>query len=97
MIRRCNPFMTSAVVAGLVVGVSTAAFAQTTGSAMAPSGDTAGSTSGGMSPQNIPIAPGGVSGREIERLGPGVVLAPGDSRGALVSTPAEPASRGRGR
>lgn len=103
MFHRCNPLITSAVTAGLVVGVSTAVMAQTTGStAIAPGADTSGVNVGGIGPANVPIAPGAAGRGEIERIGPGgIPLAPGAagrmSGGAPTSTPEEPAARGRRR
>ena len=103
MFHRCNPLITSAVAARLVVGVSTAVMAQTTGSTViAPGADTAGVNVGGIGPGNVPIAPGAAGRGEIERIGPGgIPLAPGAagrvSGGAPMSTPGEPASGGRRR
>jgi len=86
------------IAAVLLLCLSTAAMAQTTGSAIATPiapGSEAPSI-GGISPGGVPVAPGaanlGTGG--IERIGPGgVELAPGAAgslgRVPLVSTPAE--------
>jgi hypothetical protein len=86
------PLMTAL---GLFLGASTATIAQTTGPALiAPGAGLPAGTIGGLSPQNIPIAPG-TAAPTTEQIGPGGIrLAPGTVGSGLVTTPAEPRAPG---
>jgi hypothetical protein len=97
MTHRGIPLMTAL---GLFLGISTGAMAQTAGTITEPIAPGAGlpaGSIGGLSPQNVPIAPGAAA-PATEQIGPGGIrLAPGSvgSAGApLVTTPAEPGTRG---
>jgi len=99
MTHRGIPLITAL---GLFVGISTGAMAQgTVTEPIAPGAGLPAGSIGGLSPQNVPIAPGSAA-PTTELIGPGgVPLAPGaaGSLGGvpLVSSPAEPGISGRRR
>jgi len=83
-----------AAATGLFLGISTVAMAQTAGPELiAPGLGLPEGSVGGVSPQNIPIAPGAAT-QATEQIGPGGIrLAPGTTGSAgvpLVTTPLEP-------
>jgi hypothetical protein len=90
----------TAAAAGLLLGVSSAAVAQTvTPEVIAPGAGLSAGSIGGLSPQNVPLAPGSAA-PSSEQIGPGGIrLAPGGTVGnagvPLVTTPAEPRAPGR--
>jgi hypothetical protein len=84
---------------GLFIGISSGAMAQTTVTQpIAPGAGLPAGTVGGLSPQNVPIAPGAAAPTTAQ-IGPGGVrLAPGPAGSLggtpLVTTPREPGMRG---
>jgi hypothetical protein len=99
MTHRDLSLITSAV-AALLIGISSAAIAQTvTPELIAPGAGLPGGSIGGLSPQNVPIAPGSAA-PATEQIGPGGIrLAPSGTVGSagapLVTSPAEPRAPGR--
>jgi hypothetical protein len=96
MTDRAIPLITAL---SLFLGISTSAMAQTALSEpIAPGTGLPAGSIGGLSPQNVPIAPGAAA-PTTEQIGPGGVrLAPGSAGSLggvpLVSSPAEPGMPG---